>query len=108
MAARKRTQDRPMMDMGGTPPAEEAKNFMEAKADEDRGDAKSKHANKGLRTAKDLLNEMAKAVAWGLATDDDDVKHMALEKTGDLGNAVRDACRAAMRAASTEKRNLQE
>ena len=107
---RKKDQDRVFMDAAGAPPAAtkaEAADFMHEKADEDRTDAKIRHADKGLRSAKETLATMVKAVAHGLASDSDAVKAACLEEVADLGNAVRDGCRAALRAAKTEKRNVQ-
>lgn len=108
MAAKKKTQDRQFMDAsGGAATSEDAKSFLEGQADEDREDAKARHANKGLKNAKDLVATMAKAVAHGLASESEAVKAACLEEIADLGNAVRDGCRAALRAAKTETRNVQ-
>lgn len=109
MAPRGRTQNRPLMDMGGTPPAasdgdkKTAKHFMAAQADDDKTDAKAKAANKGLRSAKDNLATMTKLCTAAIATDSDDVKLSCLQEIADLGNAVRDGCRAAMRAVKGTK-----
>lgn len=108
MASRRRSTsdgDRPMMDMGGTP--ENASDFMAAQADDDRKAAKEKYANKGLRSARETVATMTKAVAHGLASDSDGVKASCLEELAELGNAVRDICRAAMRKSATENRNVQ-
>jgi hypothetical protein len=92
---------------GGTDKADQAAGFLGDQADEDRDTAKTSQAAKGLRTAKDLVGVMAKAIAHGLASESDGVKLACLEEVADLGNAARDACRAAMRDAKKETRNLQ-
>lgn len=107
MARKPKEQDRTYMDASAPAAQDDAKNFLAEKADDDREDAKAKHANKGLRTAKDLLGTMVKAVAHGLSSDSDDVKRACLDEVAELGNAVRDAARAAMRASKTETRNVQ-
>ena len=112
MAARKsKAGDRPVMDMGGQVAAPEgtaAKTFLDEQADADRGDAKTKHANKGLRTSKDLVATMAKSAAHGLASDSDAVKIACLEELAELGNSVRDGARAALRQMKAENRNVQD
>jgi len=111
MAARRKDVDRPVMDMAGAvtaPPGTAARSFLEEQADEDRGDAKTKHANKGLRTAKDLVATMMKSAAHGLASDSDVVKVACLEELAELGNSVRDGARAAMRQMKAENKNVQE
>lgn len=110
MASRRKSSsddgDRPMMDMGGTAPETPA-DFMAAQADDDRKSAKEKHANKGLRSAREMVACMTKSVAHGLASDSDAVKASCLEELAELGNAVRDACRAAIRKSASENRNVQ-
>lgn len=112
MAARKnRAADRPLMDMSGQPPeaaAPDVRNFLVDAAEDDRLDAKTKHLNKGLRTAKDLLATMTKSAAHGLASDSDAIKDACLEELAELGGSVRDSSRAAKRSATKENRNLQE
>jgi hypothetical protein len=116
MAARKRKSgDRPLMDMGGTPPqpaddtkGKDAAGFLGEAAEDDREDARTKHANKGLRSAKDAVSAMAKHVAAGLASDTEDLKLALLSEIADLAAAVRDGSRAAMRACKAETRNLQD
>lgn len=117
MASKKKgTQDRPVMDMGGTVPEPLSKatqlevksaGFLGEKAEEDREDARTQHANKGLRNAKDTLATMTKAVAHGLSSDSEATKHHVLAEVADLGNAVRDGCRSALRSSKGEKRNVQ-
>lgn len=110
MAAKKknRDQDRSVMDASSVAPDKvPAKSFLAEQADDDRLDAKAKHANKGLRSAKDTVATMAKAIAHGLASDSECVKLACLEEIADLGNSVRDGSRAAIRSAKTETRNLQ-
>ena len=104
------------MDMGGTAPESlsnaaqlevKSAGFLGDKAEKDREDARTTHANKGLRNAKDLLSTMTKAVAHGLSSDSEATKHHVLTEIADLGNAVRDGCRAALRASKAENRNIQ-
>lgn len=83
-------------------------NFMKGQADEDVANAKVEHCGKGLRTAKDLLSTMQKAVAHGLATDDDDMKRSCLAEIGECANAVRLACKRAIEDSEKETRNLQK
>lgn len=108
-----KTQDRTYMDASSAPKPtavqtdKAAKTFMDRQADEDREDAKASHCNKGLKTCKDLLDQMRKAVDHGIATEHDGQKRACLAEVGDLGNAVRDCAREAVRNSKTEKRNLQ-
>jgi len=106
-----KTQDRQFMDASSAPTAKQtdkkAKTFMDKQADEDRDDAKATHCNKGLKSCKDLLDQMSKAVAHGIATEHDGQKRACLAEVGDLGNAVRDTARQAVRDSKVEKRNLQ-
>jgi hypothetical protein len=105
---KKRDQDRGVMDAASVSPDKvSAQDFLSGQADDDRMDAKAKHANKGLKAAKDMVATMAKAIAHGLASDSDSVKLACLEEIADLGNSVRDGSRAAIRSAKSENRNLQ-
>lgn len=104
--------DRPVMDMGGTQPdaaaKAAAKTFLDEAADQDRGDAQTRHANKGLRQAKEHVQTLAKHCASALASDSMTIKLALLDEIADLGAAIRDGCRAASRDAKKETRNLQE
>jgi hypothetical protein len=102
------TQDRQVMDMSSQAAEVSAKTFLDDQADEDRTDAKASHANKGLKAAKELLGTMTKAVAHGLSSENDSVKQACLDEVAELGNACRDACRAAIRSAKAETRNVQD
>lgn len=110
MATRKKKdQDRHVMDASSVDPQRvPASDFLAGQAEEDREDAKARHLNKGLKTAKELCATMAKAIAHGLASDSEAVKLACLEEIGDLGGGVRDGSRAAIRAGKKENRNLQE
>ncbi len=97
----KRDQDRPVMDAASSP------DFMRKQAEEDRVDAKTKHLDRGLKTARDAVATMAKSAAHGLASDSHEVKLACLEELATLGNHCRDATREAMRKAKGEKKNVQ-
>jgi hypothetical protein len=88
--------------------AKDAKNFLSAQADDDRKDAKAKHLSKGLRTAKELVATMQKSVAHGIASQADEIQRVCLDELAELGNAIRDAARAAIRNSTSEAKNVQE
>lgn len=112
----KRDQDRSVMDASGAPKLapvaatkdkDAKKNILTETADKDRTDAKARHLSKGLSDAKNLIATMAKATAHGIASESDKVKRDVLDELADLGNAVRDGAREAIRNAKVEKRNVQ-
>lgn len=98
---KERDQDRPIMDRAGD------KDFLRKQADADRKDAKTRHLDKALKTAREAVSTMAKAAAHGLASDSWDAKEACLEELATLGNHVRDEAREGMRNAKGEKKNVQ-
>lgn len=81
--------------------------FMEAQADDDRTDARSRILKSGLETVKEHAGDMSKLAAAGLATEDESLRAALLNELATLGESVRDGARKAVRESKAETRNVQ-
>jgi hypothetical protein len=98
------------MDLSGATEQEKsaAATFLQEQASDDRKTTKAKAAEDGLKRAKAAAATINKALAHGLATEDDDVRLMVLKEIADLGSEIRTACDAACRKLKAENRNGQD
>ena len=94
-------RDRPRMDMSGSA------SVLEKQAEVDRVDARARHLSDGLKSAKEHMQRIDKAIAHGNATDSDDMKRGCLTEVADLASTIRDGARRAIRNAAAESRNVQ-